>query len=345
MTKANRYGLSRAIGEQVKRAVRQRSCFGCVVCGAAVYQYHHFDPPFEDAREHRSEGITLLCGACHDKVTRGIWSSEKIEKHVQEPFCASHSPHVLLDLEPPLHLLVGSILLSGVGPLLVVDGETLVGLEMREGEGLALSATIPGGEGGPLVRIDRNELVLCKPTWDVSVVGRKIVIRHGPRDVALELVVHPPHGLHLSHLDLAVRGIRLSSDKSGRIELSNQGKPALVAPKDHVMHVGGRIEFVGERVQFTEGVAWVPFPSSRVNHLVRTGELARLTNELRQPRLDVAQPVGSDEWCVQAGRFKRPFNGFAEAKAWAVGIGLLVADVLVVVHHLDGDLEFLPPRS
>ena len=46
MTSANRFGLTRDIPEPVRRAVRQGTGFGCVICGAAIITYHHFDPPF-----------------------------------------------------------------------------------------------------------------------------------------------------------------------------------------------------------------------------------------------------------------------------------------------------------
>ena len=60
----NRFGLGRDIPGTTKRIVRQRCGFGCVVCGAAFYQYEHVDPAFADARVHDPEKICLLCGGC-----------------------------------------------------------------------------------------------------------------------------------------------------------------------------------------------------------------------------------------------------------------------------------------
>jgi hypothetical protein len=45
----NNHGLSRDIPDHVAREVRQRCGFGCVCCGSALYQYHHFDPLFREA--------------------------------------------------------------------------------------------------------------------------------------------------------------------------------------------------------------------------------------------------------------------------------------------------------
>lgn len=340
-TNTNRYGLKRHIKEEIKRAVRQRCRFGCVRCGAAIYQYHHFDPPFEAAREHRSEGITLLCGTCHDKVTRGLWSPELVAQCDRDPYCAKHAPSTFLDLQAPLDLLMGSILLTGTGNLLTIDGEALLGFEMVEGEGMALSANILGDDGSPVICIDRNELVVCAPAWDVVVVGRKITVLRDSCEAILEIVVHPPHGLHLTRLDLAFRHVGLVSDDMGRTELSIAGKPVLTMEKDHVIEIGGAIEIIRETVRITGCSAYVPFPPSRLAQLAREGAFRQLARELRGTILHVDRH--QDAWCVKIDRGTRILGAFAEARAWAVGMAALVPGLRTIVHHIDGSLEFVPP--
>ena len=60
MANTNDHGLSRTIPEGVKREVRQRCGFGCVICGLGFYDYEHFAPDFVDATEHNPAGMTLL---------------------------------------------------------------------------------------------------------------------------------------------------------------------------------------------------------------------------------------------------------------------------------------------
>ncbi|MEH2485180.1 Abi-alpha family protein [Bradyrhizobium sp. AZCC 2230] len=81
----NRHGLSRNIPADVKRTVRQRDGFGCVVCGKAIYDYEHFDPEFADATQHDPAGIVLLCISCHGKKTRGFLSKQTIAAARQSP--------------------------------------------------------------------------------------------------------------------------------------------------------------------------------------------------------------------------------------------------------------------
>jgi hypothetical protein len=80
----NQYGLPRDIPEPIRRQVRQECGFGCVVCGFAIIQYHHFEPPFEQAVIHDPNGIALLCGHCHD-LARSCWSKEKVARARRHP--------------------------------------------------------------------------------------------------------------------------------------------------------------------------------------------------------------------------------------------------------------------
>jgi 5-methylcytosine-specific restriction endonuclease McrA len=68
----NKHGLNRAIPSGIKREVRQRCGFGCVVCGLGIVQYEHVEPEFSDAVKHEADKIVLLCPQCHSKVTTGF---------------------------------------------------------------------------------------------------------------------------------------------------------------------------------------------------------------------------------------------------------------------------------
>src|SRR5258705_9230975 len=85
----NYYGLGRDIPEPVKLQVRQRCGFGCVVCGNPFIQYEHFDPEYKDAKDHLAEGITLLCGSCHDQTTKGLMSKEMVAYCNLNPYAIS----------------------------------------------------------------------------------------------------------------------------------------------------------------------------------------------------------------------------------------------------------------
>ena len=70
----NDHGLSRHIPEDVKREVRQRSRFGCVIpgCRRAFYEYEHIEPEFKDAKSHDPAAICLVCPNHNPRRTGGL---------------------------------------------------------------------------------------------------------------------------------------------------------------------------------------------------------------------------------------------------------------------------------
>jgi hypothetical protein len=44
----------------MKREIRQRCGFGCVLCGIRIYQYDHIID-YAQVQEHTADNITLLC--------------------------------------------------------------------------------------------------------------------------------------------------------------------------------------------------------------------------------------------------------------------------------------------
>jgi hypothetical protein len=83
----NKHGLLRAIPSDIKRAIRQKAGFGCVICGSGIIQYEHVDPEFTEATVHDPERVTLLCPQCHAKVTTGFWSKQKVLDAMNTPRC------------------------------------------------------------------------------------------------------------------------------------------------------------------------------------------------------------------------------------------------------------------
>lgn len=276
-SETNQHGLKRGeLNEEVRRAVRQRCHFGCVVCGSAVVQYHHFDPPFHSAKEHRAEGITLLCGGCHDKVSRGQWSDAFVRKYNSRPAGAQRAPHSLLDLEPPLTFIAGSIVLTGTGPLILVDGETLLEFSALNGEGMAMSANFLDDQGQTAVRIERNELILCTIHWDVTFVGRHLCVRSEKGRIVFEAIFHPPHGVFLKKLDMAYRGMRFFTDQRGNINIFNQGKIA-IRLTEYVFFSQGNISLECKGINFQGPTKLIPFPGDRLAKMAKKRTVQRDT--------------------------------------------------------------------
>lgn len=200
-----------------------------MICGLAVYQYEHFDPPYEDASAHSSEGITLLCGSHHDKRTRGLLSSETVAEANANPWSKreGHSYDVFDTGPMPPSIVLGSVEFKcrDYAVALETHGSPHVLLGARAPEEVGgpfrLSAMLCNENGSEILRIRDNEWSVFASSWDVEVVGRKITIRNGPGDVALRLRAESRDQLVVEHLRMFYKGVRVTCDEERGILLSD----------------------------------------------------------------------------------------------------------------------------
>ena len=207
----NVHGLSRGIPEPVARDVRQRCGFGCVICGCGIIQYHHFDPPFGEAHRHDSHGITLLCGRCHDKVTRGLIGANSVRQADAAPFCrqAGVTRDMLFLGARATTVRLGCALFSAEA-IIQVDDTILFGFSKPQVDSpLLLNANLPRENGGTLLRIVNNEWQVGVDNFDVYTKGPRLVVQEKEGELALELR-YPGDGLlELSRLTMRIRGARV----------------------------------------------------------------------------------------------------------------------------------------
>lgn len=205
----NKHGLSRYIPEHIQREVRVRLKFGCVVCRSAVCQYEHIDPEFSDAAEHDPNCICLLCGHCHDKVTRGLLSKATIQKRYRDVQTSDTAKRPFDDFHlesGQLTVLLGSCIFHGARTLIEIDGETALAIEPPE-DGASfptLSGCFMDGSGNQLLRIERNIWSGPSTAWDVKVKGRTITAHPVPGVVGLKLRLDPPNQIAVETLDMRI---------------------------------------------------------------------------------------------------------------------------------------------
>jgi len=220
-TEVNAHGLSRYIPADVKRAIRQACGFGCVVCGAALYQYEHIDPIWADATVHDPEHMALLCATFHYKVPRG-------PGHPKSDFpMARRSPRCLRDgvtreflvCGDPFGVCVnlGSVATIGCNPILRVLGVDLISVSPAETiDGPAqLNARFEDADGHVLLDIAQSELMVRSDNWDVEIVGPMLTIWDDQRRVVMELESRPRHSLRFNRLRLRHRGFTVIVDQDG----------------------------------------------------------------------------------------------------------------------------------
>ena len=207
---SNEYGLSRDIPEHIKREVRQRCGYGCVICGVAIVEYEHVKPEFAKARTHDAHGIALLCPTCHSKKTRNFISSRRVLEAMATP-AAKQTGFAFSELESstrhPYVLLAGLTLKNCETPV-EIRGLPVLRIEDSEAQGgpFLLSASFFDRNGRPSLFIRRNEWNIFADSWDVEATGGTITVRTGPGDVALRLVLDPGEGVIVERIQMYCGG-------------------------------------------------------------------------------------------------------------------------------------------
>jgi hypothetical protein len=216
MTGRNQYGLTRNIPADVKREVRQRCGFGCAVCGSAIVEYEHLAPDFAHARQHRADGIVLLCPSCHARKTRNFLSRRRVIEASNAP-AAKKAGFAFSELEAtrerPYVVFAGVTLVDCVIPVMV-RALPLLQFEPAETRGgpYRLSASFFDRNGRPSLFIRENEWQVFSETWDVEAKAGVIEVRTAPGEIALRLRLDPGAGLLVERLSMHCFGYKFEGD-------------------------------------------------------------------------------------------------------------------------------------
>jgi hypothetical protein len=205
-----------AIPANVKRTVRQRCGFGCVVCGNPIVEYDHLYGWAETGR-HLAEELTLLCPRHHSEKTRGLLPAAEIEKangrpaNLRQAWSAPSELHfgasrVIFDVATVRFR--SSTAKTFIA--LKVDSSTLLGFRFENGVCL-VKVKIFDTAGKIVLEIVDNELVFTTAAWDVEFVANRLKIRAGVGRIVLGLVFDvAQHKIAITHLDMKLNGVRVA---------------------------------------------------------------------------------------------------------------------------------------
>ena len=208
------------IPDPVKREVRQRCGFGCVLCGVPLYEYHHLIP-YSECQEHVGSNITLLCYAHHKEATNLLLTSEQISQADSKPYNLEHgesTPYGLrfegqgfdcviggnrfsTRLRDPQHA-TSMIALS-------VDDNDLAWFRIDGSGRLFLNATIFDDRNLPILVIRDNELTYHTASWDVEFQARTLIVREAVRKILCEIEFIPPREVVISRARLLCNGVEI----------------------------------------------------------------------------------------------------------------------------------------
>ena len=222
----NQFGLSRSIPEDIKRQVRQRCGYGCVLCGGAIVEYEHVRPEFAKARVHNPQGIALLCPTCHAKKTRNFLSTKRVLEAMERP-AAKERGFAFSDLEDHKthpYIILGGMILRNCPTPVEVRGIPLIRIENAEIDHgpYQISASFFDQSGMPSLLIHRNEWQVSSNAWDVEAVGGRITVRTGQGEVALRLLLDPGEGVIVETIKMYCGGYLFEANR-GILEVISPG--------------------------------------------------------------------------------------------------------------------------
>ncbi len=190
----------RNIPEPIKRVVRQRCGFGCVICGNPIIEYHHMTP-WHFVQEHTPENITLLCDSHHREATPtpALLPESMVREADANPFNLSEGKETSASYSlrygsEVVRFELGSNSVSSDASelaALLVLGDRLLWFSRDEGVvqiGLRLFAE----DGSLAVAIKRNELTFKADQWDVTFEGATLRVWEASRKQVLEVQFEPP---------------------------------------------------------------------------------------------------------------------------------------------------------
>lgn len=211
MTARNRHGLSRDIPRDVARQVRKECGFGCVVCGAGIYEYDHFAPEFVDARTHDPAGIALLCCQCHGRKEHKTLSTAEIAERRRRPRCleSGFAKEWFGDRSlNPVIVIGGARCEGGFGLAVAGHGPVILTVPNPEpGLPVLVSCAFFDDGGRPMLLVRDNVMHVRSSIFDVEFVGGRLTVRDAPGSIPLAIEFRA-NELHVQRLQALVGGVK-----------------------------------------------------------------------------------------------------------------------------------------
>lgn len=183
----------------VKRSVRQRCGFGCVICGGIVYEYDHVEN-YSLVMEHDENNLVLLCPNHHAEKTRRLLSPDVLSEANSSPYnlrTGSTTPYQLSFGGSDPKALIGSNLFTMENDdfaVFVIDGNPLMGFRFEDGRAL-LQLRVYDEKNRLVLKIVDSELVQSAALWDFEFVGSRLTLRPRNGEILLSLRMVPDENL------------------------------------------------------------------------------------------------------------------------------------------------------
>lgn len=217
------------ISADIKREVRQRCGFGCVICGNPIYDYEHMEE-WAIVRRHIANEITLLCPFHHREKTAGRMPIAMVRK-------ANDSPHNLKKGISGKHELYfygssAKVKMSsceflvedrGKGGFMIpllIDNIPVITVRLKDNE-VFLNFVLFDRKGAPVLIIKDNILSFSIGVWDITFEGRILTLREKLYKISLEIEFQTPDVFFIRKASLYYNSNTLTINNKG-VKIGNK---------------------------------------------------------------------------------------------------------------------------
>lgn len=211
------------IPESIKREVRQRCGFGCVICGLPLYEYEHM-LEWATVKRHVAKEITLLCREHHGQKTNGLLPVEAVIQADKKPYNLKEgvSKSLLLNYSgnTDISFKFGDSILpypklpegSYVYPI-VIDDIPIISFCIKNNN--LFINFVAFDENNELVfHIVENEVVYSTEQWDIEWVSNRITIREHKGAILLRVAFNPPNNITILNARILCNGVEVHMRKN-----------------------------------------------------------------------------------------------------------------------------------
>lgn len=205
------------IPPEIKREVRQRCGFGCVICGLPIYEYEHM-LEWAVVQRHVADEITLLCRQHHGEKTNGLLPKENVLAANLNPFnkrVGVTKNYLLHYSGDSVKVNIGDNVFSYDGmpdqfafAPLVIDGSPVI-MFKRDQDNLFLSFAAYDESNKVVLEILDNEIVYDAGQWDAEWVGQSLTIREAHKKILVKLTFNPPGEISVAKGRILRNGVEI----------------------------------------------------------------------------------------------------------------------------------------
>lgn len=201
----------------IKRAVRIRCGFGCVLCGSPfLLEYDHIIE-WNVVKEHTQDNITLLCRHHHGEKTNGFLPIGDLIRADKEPYNIVNGISAAFPIRysgEQFSVIIGTNILEIVEPnqrvmdALVINQFPIVSFYIENGMPF-LNINICNQDNQIVLSVKDNEVEFNLNAWDIEAIANRIIVREAPNNILVEIEFLPPDKVNIIRGKFGYQGIVL----------------------------------------------------------------------------------------------------------------------------------------